>query len=39
MKEDRLTCRTLLASIGLLCSLGVYAAVDVQDTSAREVRR
>ena len=36
MKEDRLTCRTLLASIGLLCSLGVYAAVDVQDTPARE---
>ena len=36
MKESRSTCRTLLALIGLLCSLGSYAAVDVQDPPARD---
>ena len=36
MKEGRLTWCTLLALMGLLYSLGIYAAVDAQDSSARE---
>ena len=36
MKGSRLTCPTLLALIGLLCSPGIHAAVDAQTPPAGE---